>query len=178
MKTESLYLVKAGLAYEDDIQAYKEACLADDPDGIHGAHGLEEKSVRDWLAGLALREKEETCPPGYVPDSTYLCYREDDKVLVGIINIRHRLNEGLLEHGGHIGYAIHPAFRNRGYAKEQLRLALQICRDKLGLKRVLLTCNADNPASQAVITRLGGVYEDSRLDPDNKETQRYWIQLT
>lgn len=178
MRNEHLCLVKAGLAYEDDIQAYKEASLKDDPDGIHGASGLADLSVREWLAGLALREQEETCPPGYVPDSTYLCYRENEPALVGIINIRHRLNDALLQHGGHIGYAIHPAFRNRGYAKEQLRLALQICKEQLGLTRVLLTCNADNPASQAVITRLGGVYEDSRPDPDNKETQRYWIQLT
>ena len=42
-----------------------------------------------------------------------------------MVNIRHYLNEELSKFGGHIGYSIRPTERNKGYAHEQLKLALK-----------------------------------------------------
>lgn len=48
----------------------------------------------------------------------------------------------LMQMGGHIGYAIRPSERRKGYAGRMLALGLQEAR-KLALDRVLVTCDAD-----------------------------------
>jgi predicted acetyltransferase len=93
-----------------------------------------------------------------------------------MVNIRHTLNDFLLQFGGHIGYSIHPAERGKGYGKEQLRLALDECL-KLGISPALLTCEPWNAASRAVILSQGGRLEDVRAKPDGTQFERYWIPI-
>jgi predicted acetyltransferase len=57
---------------------------------------------------------------------------------------------------GHVGYAIVPWKRGRGYATRALELLLPIARDQ-GLPRLLATCDEDNIASRRVIEKCGGV---------------------
>jgi predicted acetyltransferase len=57
---------------------------------------------------------------------------------------------------GHIGYAVVPWKRGRGYATEALRLMLDEAR-AVGLGHVELTTDPDNLVSQKVITANGGV---------------------
>ena len=90
---------------------------------------------------------------------------------LGFLNLRLRLNEGLLNYAGHIGYSIRPSERGKGYAKEALRQGLQVAKEK-NIKRALVTCSTENPASRAVILTNGGALEDVR---GGKE--RYWIDL-
>ena len=78
--------------------------------------------------------------------------------MVGIINLRHELNDFLRDYGGHIGYSVHPAYWNGGYATQMLALALRES-DALGLRELLLTCSPDNLASRRVIEKNGGVLE-------------------
>lgn len=108
-----------------------------------------------------------------VPSSTF--WLIDKGTWVGHCNIRHRLNPRLTERGGHIGYAIHPAERHKGYGKKILELALEKARE-LGLVRVLVTCNAGNTASRKIIERNNGILEDKR-DVEEKTIRRYWIEL-
>lgn len=56
---------------------------------------------------------------------------------------------------GHIGYAVMPWRRRRGYATAALGLLLEEIRP-LGLAHVELTADPDNAASQRVITANGG----------------------
>lgn len=56
---------------------------------------------------------------------------------------------------GHIGYAVVPWKRGRGYATEALRLMLAEAR-AVGLDYVEITAKPDNPASQKVILANGG----------------------
>ncbi|MFP5447907.1 MAG: GNAT family N-acetyltransferase [Alphaproteobacteria bacterium] len=56
---------------------------------------------------------------------------------------------------GHIGYAVPPWRRGRGYASEALALMLEAARGR-GLGQVELTTDADNPASQKVVLKNGG----------------------
>ena len=93
------------------------------------------------------------------------------KHALGFLNLRLRLNDYLLEKGGHIGYSIRPSERGKGYAKESLRQGLQVAKDK-NIHRALVTCSIKNPASRAVILANGGQLEDIR-----HETERYWIDL-
>lgn len=56
--------------------------------------------------------------------------------------------------------SIHPHERRKGYAKEYLRLAL-IEASKLGIDRVLLTCDETNIGSERTILANGGIYENT-----------------
>lgn len=110
----------------------------------------------------------------FVEHSTYWLMNEKNKIL-GVVNIRHRLNEGLLSRGGHIGYGITPSERRKGYATEILRLALDKAKE-LGIERALVTCDKDNIGSAKTITKNGGILE-SEILYDGAVIQRYWIEI-
>ncbi len=113
---------------------------------------------------------------GKVPDSVFFLIDEDRNRLLGAVNIRHHLNEYLLQEGGHIGDGIRPSERRKGYATEIIRLALIECR-KLGIERVLITCDKDNIGSAKSIINNGGVLENEFVDSDGEIVQRYWIDI-
>jgi predicted acetyltransferase len=113
-----------------------------------------------WRRGLDL-------PVDRVP-SAFLLAQVDGEV-VGRLSIRFALNAYLRRKGGHIGYGVRPAFRNRGYAREILRQALVLVRAE-GVERVLVTCDAGNAASARVIEASGGVEE-----PGTGDVRRFWI---
>ena len=94
------------------------------------------------------------------------------------MSIRRTLNAFLLRVGGHIGYAVVPEFRRRGYATAMLRLALRVAREQFALDRVLLTCDDDNVGSIRTIEKNGGVLENVVSGPDlAKPKRRYWIDV-
>ena len=172
---DKIILVKPDLSYTDEIIKYKEESLAESSI-INGSAGLDRlSSIEDWLEELKKRSCEDTVPEGLVPSSTYLAVREKDNYIVGMIDIRHYLNEYLTEAGGHIGYGVRKTERNKGYAKQMLKLALEKCKE-LKIKRVLITCDEDNIASEKVILSANAKLEDIRnVDGENKK--RFWIDL-
>jgi predicted acetyltransferase len=103
-----------------------------------------------------------------VPTSTL--WYVDDSAYLGTVIIRHQLTPALTTRGGHIGYHVAPRYRGRGHATAMLGEALAYCRDRLGLRRVLLTCSDVNVASQRVIEANGGMLENT-VDGE----RRYWI---
>ena len=124
----------------------------------------------DWLETIQLAEAGLGLPQGFVPYIQLISFAADGQA-VGFLNLRLRLNDYLLQEGGHIGYSIRPFARGKGLAKEQLRQGLQVAKSK-NIKRVLVTCDSDNEASRAVILANGGALEDIR---GGKE--RYWIDI-
>ena len=172
---DKIILVKPDLSYADEIIKYKEESLAESPI-INGSAGLDRfSSIEDWLEELKKRSCEDTVPKGLVPSSTYLGVREKDNYIVGMIDIRHYLNEYLTQAGGHIGYGVRKTERNKGYAKQMLKLALEKCKE-LKIKKVLITCDEDNIASEKVILSANAKLEDIRnVDGENKK--RFWIDL-
>ena len=114
-------------------------------------------------------------PAGFVPST--MLYGFVDGRIVGRVNLRHELNAYLRTRGGHVGYAVAPCFRGRGYAEEMLRQALPVAR-ALGLREILLTCNDDNVPSYRTIERLGGRLEGKAWDDrEQRVFRRYWIDL-
>ena len=172
---DKIILVEPDLSYADEIIKYKEESLAESPI-INGSAGLDRfSSIEDWLEELKKRSCEDTVPKGLVPSSTYLGIREKDNYIVGMIDIRHYLNEYLTQVGGHIGYGVRKTERNKGYAKQMLKLALEKCKE-LKIKKVLITCDEDNIASEKVILSANAKLEDIRnVDGENKK--RFWIEL-
>ncbi|QDG51605.1 GNAT family N-acetyltransferase [Persicimonas caeni] len=112
-----------------------------------------------------------------VPETIYWLVDGDE--FIGRLELRHELNDHLLEVGGHIGYSIRPGRRREGYGTTILELALQkAC--ECGMQRVLLTCDPDNVASRKIIEKNGGEFEN-RVDVvrDGMEYHklRFWIDV-
>jgi len=109
---------------------------------------------------------------------TVLWYAEGDEFL-GSLHIRHHLNENLEKVGGHVGYAVRPSARGQGHASAILAAGLDHIRAHLPLERVLLTVNAQNPASIRVIEKNGGVHTASipHLWIPGDTALHYWIEL-
>jgi len=81
---------------------------------------------------------------------------------------------------GHIGYAVVPWKRGRGYAKRALALMLIEAR-RAGLTFVYVTANPDNAASHAVIRANGGRLVECFREPaayGGRESLRFRIDLT
>ena len=159
----------------EQVMAYRKEFLAIDS-RMDGTCALNEYYDFDaWLANVRRYSSPETTPAGKVPSTQYLALDENEH-LVGMVNLRHCLNDYLLEFGGHIGYSVRPADRKNGYAIQMLKLALDEAK-ALGIDRVRIACDRYNIASAKTIQANGGVLDGERYDPqDSTLTQRYWIK--
>jgi len=175
---EKLKLLKPNKSFENQAKEYIQEFI-DNESGINGTGGLDSfvDKYDEWLIKLDNDLDINNIKPGRVPTSTYFLIRESDGKLIGMISIRHELNDYLLKFGGHIGYSIRPTERRKGYATKLLRLGLEKCID-LGINKVLLTCDKLNIASAKTIQKNNGVLENEIFNIDSNEVfQRYWIDL-
>lgn len=139
----------------DALRYLKE--FVDSGSEINGMGGLDEYDDYDeWLKYINDLRMGINLPENFVPSSEYFLIRKEDEKIVGMINIRHELNDFLNCYGyGHIGYGIRPDERRNGYATLQLRLALEKCKE-LGIKRVHVGCVKENIGSRRTIEKNGG----------------------
>ena len=172
-----MMLIEPTLEYGEQIRAYRQEFI-DSGDSMDGTGGLRKfDDPQEWIDFLAKHKDPKTIPEGRVPATQLIFVREEDRKIVGMIDIRHYLNGYLKKYGGHIGYSVIPDERRRGYATQMLRAALPVCKT-LGITKVLITCNKGNEGSQKTILNNGGVYESTVCEPDEKaEIDRYWINL-
>ena len=133
-------------------------------------------SIESWLEEVERGRHKETVKDGWVPTEQYIAVNEEQRI-VGMLNFRKEVNAFLLAYAGHIGYSVHPLFRNRGIGSQMLALALKEAK-KMEIHKVLITCTDQNLGSIGVIENNGGVLENIVLDPgDNELTRRYWIEV-
>ncbi|UCI28448.1 GNAT family N-acetyltransferase [Mesorhizobium sp. B2-8-5] len=120
-----------------------------------------EKDPVEFLAGLD--DPEAKGLPITLPDGTKVARLPGfrrwiwDGEAAGSIGFRWQKGTSALPSHvlGHIGYAVVPWKRSRGYATEALRLMLDEAR-AVGLDHVEITAKPGNPASHKVITANGG----------------------
>jgi predicted acetyltransferase len=171
-------LIKVTKEYKKQINEFKTQTLLKEK-SIHGSNAIhEEKNFEKWINKIEKTNNRDNIPPNsnLVESSQWVLVDKKINVL-GMVNLRHELNDGLLYEGGHIGYSIHPSFRGRGLGKIQLKLALNIMKS-MGQYRVLLTCNDKNMASAKVIEACGGKLENKvRSKKMNAIVRRYWIKI-
>lgn len=145
---------------------------------INGSGLLDQLDYTEWLEHTEKYRREETVGDDWVPSTTFFAIRKEDDKIVGIIDIRHHIQHPfLLEYGGHIGYAVRPTERRKGYASEMLALAIQYAKE-IGLDKVMLGCYADNIGSVKTIQKYKGKLVEEKQYSDGKPMYIYWISLT
>lgn len=134
-----------------------------------------EVSFDDFLKRMRERETDEIREKGLVPATLYFLVDEKNKIC-GALDIRHELNEYLEKFGGHIGYGIAPSERKKGYGKIQLKLGLEKAK-KIGLKKILITCDDNNIGSAKTIEACGGIYNNTLTDAEGNRIKRYFVEV-
>ncbi len=126
---------------------------------INGSELLDQtESYEDWLKAVTANTSMETVNASWVVTDTFFAVDEKDKI-VGIIDLRHTLND-FLKDLGNCGYSVRPSERRKGYATEMLRLLLPIAKNA-GMKELYLSVERDNEASIKTIVKNGGKHERS-----------------
>ncbi|MBE6581693.1 MAG: GNAT family N-acetyltransferase [Ruminococcaceae bacterium] len=173
----NLILIRPSVEYACQIKEYRQEFL-DAGDSMDGTGALRRTlDPYEFIRMSIEREDPKNVPENLVPATQFLFIRKDDNRLLGMLQVRHCLNDYLEKYGGHIGYSIRPSERLCGYAKEMLKAALPFCRE-IGLDKVLITCIDGNIGSEKTILFNGGVYESTVHEPnDNVDLKRFWITL-
>lgn len=174
MQLSKLKLIEPTLEFKHFFNEYIEEWKKDGLPFTPSSPNPLNTTYEGWLERLKQYKNAKTCPSDLVPADTFFMTDENEKIL-GMINIRYKLNDYLKNYGGNIGYGIRPSERRKGYAKKMLKLGLEKCREE-GVKKVLITCNKDNAASAKTIMACGGIFE-KEIEENGKIKQRYWIEL-
>jgi len=174
-------LVLASTAYKQDyVQALREGFRrGDQPAKKPGEIDKIEADFDGFVAELTRQTGDVLLPNGtLIPRVPYdIAWLVDGATFMGETGIRYRLNDWLLQIGGHVGYGIRPKFQGQGYGKLILKLALDRLRAS-GIDRALVTCYDHNISSAKIIEANGGILENVIDDPrGGGKSRRYWIDL-
>ena len=174
---EKLLLLRPTAEYIPQYEEYRREFL-DFGGSMDGAGSLRRlESGRAWLDEVERFSRPETVPEGKVVSTQFILVREADDRLLGMLQLRHYLNDYLAQYAGHIGYSVRPGERRKGYARRMLAMGLEEAR-ALGLGRVMISCAVDNEGSRRTILANGGVFHSTLWDEEDQETlERYWIEL-
>ena len=163
-----------------DLAELERCCLDDwalEYGFVHYLDSLLKRDCKELITFLPKMEKGIGIPQEHVPCTFMFVFDEENKI-IGRTSIRHTLTEQLKRDGGHIGYAVMPDERKKGYATVILKKSLDYCKRELGLCEVLLTCDDDNIASIKTIEKYKGILID-RIPMQNTSVlkRRYKIIL-
>ena len=144
---------------------------------IHGSGLYDQMEYDQWLTFTEKNRNAKVEETAWAPSTTFFAVRKSDSELVGMIDVRHHiLHPYLRDYAGHIGYAVRPSKRKKGYATQMLSQALAYAK-QLDIDRVMLGCYRGNVASMRTIEKNGGVKTKEVCDPDGRMTNIYWIEL-
>ncbi len=124
---------------------------------------------------LRLKNKREgiNLQNNQVKSILYWAINDNDEI-IGAIDLRCELNE-LYNYLGNIAYGVKHSERNKGNGTKLLKLGLKKC-EKLGMNKILITCEENNVPSQKVIINNNGIFE-SKVNFNNTNILKYWIEL-
>ena len=145
--------------YEPKAVAFKQEFIENGETTINGSELLDQMdSYDEWLKSVTENISPDTVNPAWVVTDTYFAFDEDDNI-VGIIDLRHELND-FLKDFGNCGYSVRPSERRKGYATEMLKLILERA-SQIGMGKIQLSVERSNEASVKTITKNSGKYERS-----------------
>lgn len=175
-QTSQLMFVKPSFEWEQAALNYKQEHILYNETEIHGSALLDRLPYKEWLKLTEDNSDEKTVHDNWVVASTFFAVRKSDNKIIGMVDIRHSLNDFLANYGGHIGYGVRPTERQKGYAVQMLNFALKYAKS-IGLTNAMLACYKDNIASRKTILKCGGKFEHEFIHTDGKTVQVFWISL-
>ena len=153
----------------DDIYEMLQEIPREENGFMNSANGMSREEFSKWLESCHANSVQTDIAGGWkVPSTTYWLYVDGRPA--GFGKLRHFLTESLRQAGGHIGYAVRPSMRGRGYGKELLHLLLEEAK-KLGIGKALVTVHKDNAASLAVARANGGIVSE-----ETEERYLIWVE--
>lgn len=163
-------LIKPSKEFFNQLKELKQDFINNNESRIQGSGSLDKyENLDEWLKSI--NEIEQGLNSKLVPTTYYLILSDDE--VVGTISIRHYLTKDLEEFGGHVGYSIKPSSRRKGYAKEALKLLLNLYKDKYD--DILIMCEDDNIASNKTILANGGILIN-KIEKFGLKINRYIIK--
>jgi predicted acetyltransferase len=166
-----VYLVKPTIELKSGYLSFYQEWKESGEDMIPWVISKDPKDFQGMIKFLLDSEKDENIPENWVPCSTYWLVNDNKKV-IGAVNIRHRLNDSLFNSGGHIGYGIRPSERRKGFATQLLSLSLVKAKE-LGLHEVLVVCDSNNIGSAKTILNNGGVPDSNFIEKNGNIIKRF-----
>lgn len=155
---EEINLVRPVLEMKEEALAYREEHFAKGEKIICGSELFDQmESYEDWLASVVRNADPDTVNENWVLTDTFFAVRKSDGRIVGMIDLRHRLND-FLKDLGNCGYSVRPSERKKGYATQMLSLVLDVA-GAAGIEEIFISVEEENIPSEKVILKNGGVYE-------------------
>lgn len=174
---DRIELIKPEIYHKNICEEFKNEFFSSGEYVINGSGLLDKMEYLDWLKNTEQNRSPKTVRTDWVVSDTFLAICKSDGRLIGIIDIRHSLdNLFLSQYGGHIGYSVRPSERQNGYATEMLAQILNYA-ENIGLKKVMLGCYSDNIASKRTIEKCNGKLFENKPYIDGKMMDVYWIEL-
>ena len=135
----------------------------DDAEAIWSIRSL--SGVSDWLTRAAVVHDEfvaYTTEPKRLAKTLIVELLDPPGTIIGELMIsiqdpwaQYEVTEQARGVEAELGWVFAPGHSGRGYATEAVNAAMSICFDRLGLRRVVANCFADNDASWRLMERVG-----------------------
>ena len=158
-KMSKIKLIVPTIKYKDKALQFKKEFLDNNENVINGSELLDKtESYEEWLQSVTNNADIKTVNPEWVLTDTFFAVDDNDEI-VGIIDLRHELNE-FIQDFGNSGYSVRPSERRKEYATEMLRLIKEVAK-RVGLDSLQLSVERSNEPSVKTIKKNGGLYERS-----------------
>ena len=167
-------LVRPTLEMKEEALAYRQAHFDAGEQVISGSELLDQtEDYAQWVQSVSANTSPETVNPAWVVTDTFFAVDENNKI-VGIIDLRHTLND-FLQDFGNVGYSVKPSERRKGYATEMFRQVREIAR-LAGMEELHMAVHCDNEPSVKTIVNAGGVAYRSFI-AEEKWAEMYLVTL-
>ena len=164
-------LVRPDITHKDKAAAFRQEFFDNSEFIINGSELLDK--TEDYEEWLTRNTDKDTVSEDWVVTDTFFAVDDNDDI-VGIIDLRHELNDFLADFG-HCGYSVRPSMRRNGIGAKMLELLCAHAK-AAGMESLQLSVERSNETSVRIIKKCGGLYVRS-FEFENEQADIYEIKL-